>query len=162
LWVLTLAGNHEARPLIESPFDKVEAQISPDGRWLAYASNESGHQEVYAQPFPGLGGKWQISTAGGAEPRWSRDGRQLFYLSGDKMMVVEIQTKAGFIAGSPRLLFDQPYAHDAVLARAATYDVAPDGQHFLMLKEDTQSSQLQLRVVLNWTAELKSRVPAGK
>ena len=163
LWVLTLAGNHEARPLIESPFDKVEAQISPDGRWLAYASNESGHQEVYAQPFPGLGGKWQISTAGGAEPRWSRDGRQLFYVSGDKMMVVEIQTKAGLTAGSPRLLFDQPYAHSTLLARAATYDVAPDGQHFLMLKEDdTQSSQLQLHVVLNWTEELKSHVPTGK
>jgi eukaryotic-like serine/threonine-protein kinase len=163
LWALTLAGNHEARPLIESPFDKVEAQISPDGRWLAYASNESGHQEVYAQPFPDLGGKWQISTAGGAEPRWSRDGHQLFYLSGDKMMVVEIQTKAGFSAGSPRLLFDQPYAHNTLLGRAATYDVAPDGQHFLMLRaDDTQSSQLQLRVVLNWTAELKSHVPTGK
>ena len=78
------------------------------------------------------------------------------------MMAVDIQTKAGFAAGSPRLLFDQPYLHDG-LARSATYDVAPDGQHFLMLKQDdTQLSRLQLRVVLNWTEELKSRVPTRK
>ena len=163
LWVLPLVGEHKPRPLIESPFDKVQAQVSPDGRWLAYASNESGHPEVYVQPFPGLGGKWQISTTGGAEPLWSRDGRQLFYRSGDKLMVVEIETKAGFAPGSPHLLFDQPYAHGGTGGWVANYDVAPDGQHFVMLKEDdTQSSQLELRVVLNWAEEVTRRLSSGK
>jgi eukaryotic-like serine/threonine-protein kinase len=159
LWVLPLVGEHKARPLIESSFYKVHAQISPDGHWIAYASDESGRFEVYVQPFPGLGGKWQISTNGGMEPRWSRDGRQLFYRSGDKMMAVEIQTRAGFAAGGPRLLFDQPYADTGVTTAGAAYDVAPDGQHFLMLKEDeAQTSQLELHVVLNWAEEVKRRL----
>jgi len=159
LWVLTLAGEHKARPLIESSFDTVEAQISPDGRWIAYASKESGRKEVYAQPFPDLGGKWQISTEGGGEPRWSHDGRELFYSNGDKMMVVEIEAQAGFAPGSPRLLFDQPYQHGM---ESAKYDVAPDGQHFVMLKMDeAQSTQLQLRVVLNWGQEVTQLLGAG-
>jgi dipeptidyl aminopeptidase/acylaminoacyl peptidase len=151
-------GDHKARPLIESAFNKAEAQVSPDGRWLAYASNESGRQEVYVQPFPSLGGKWQVSTTGGAEPRWSRDGRQLVYSNGNKMMSVEVETKSGFAAGSPRLLFDQPYAHGGP---GSYYDMAPDGQHFVMLKVDeTKSTQFELRVVLNWGEEVTRRLGA--
>jgi serine/threonine-protein kinase len=157
LWVLPLAGERKARPLLEGSFDEVAAQISPDGRWLAYVSNETGRQEVYVQPFPGLGGKWQVSATGGTEPRWSRDGRQLFYRSGNKMMAVDVQTRSGFAAGTPRMLFDQPYAINP--NAAARYDVAPDGQHFLMLKVDeTLSSPLELRVVLNWADEVQRRL----
>jgi len=164
LWVLPLVGERKAWPLIESPFDKTAAQISPDGHWLAYASNESMRQEVFVQPFPGLGGKWQISSNGGAEPQWSRNGRQLFYLNGDKMMVADVGTRGGFTASAPRLLFDRPYAHGVIFANErASYDVAPDGQHFLMLKADqSQSSLLELRVVLNWAQEVTRRVSTGK
>ena len=162
LWILPLAGERKARPLIESPFNTMEAQISHDGRWLAFASDESGHPEVYVQPFPGLAGKWQVSTTGGAEPRWSRDGRELFYWSGDKMMVVEIETKAGFVAGIPHLLFDQPYAHASGTPPISDYDVSPDSQHFAMFKPDEKiSSQLQLRVVLNWAEDVTRRLGAA-
>jgi eukaryotic-like serine/threonine-protein kinase len=161
LWVLELAGEHQARPLIESSFSTGQAQISPDGRWLAYVSGESGRWQVFIQPFPGLGGKWQISTTEGVEPRWSRDGRRLFYRTGNKMMVVEIDGQAGFAASSPRLLFEQPYARFPVLS---AYDVAPDGQHFVMLKEEgAQLAEFELRVVLNWAEEVKRRLaPAQK
>jgi len=156
LWLLTLTGDRKARPLIESPANKGQAQISPDGHWLAYASDESGRFEVYVQPFPSLGGKWQVSTTGGAEPRWSRDAGELFYRSGDKMMAADIQTRTGFTAGVPRLLFDQPYL---AFANVANYDVAPDGQHFVMLQEpEAASSQLELRVVLDWAEEVKRRL----
>jgi eukaryotic-like serine/threonine-protein kinase len=108
------------------------------------------------QPFPGLGGKWQVSTTGGGEPRWSRDGRQLVYSNGNKMMSVEVETKSGFTAGSPRLLFDQPYAHGGP---SSYYDMAPDGQHFVMLKVDeTKSTQFELRAVLNWADEVTRRL----
>jgi eukaryotic-like serine/threonine-protein kinase len=163
LWTVPLVGGGKPQPLIETPFDKLQAQISSDGRWLAYASDESGRQEVYVQPFPSLDGKWQISTAGGGEPRWSRDVRQLFYSIGNKMMAVEIETKAGFAPGSPRLLFDQPYTHATGIAGnpLAEYDVAPDGQHFVMLKADeADSSQPQFHVILNWAQEVARRLGA--
>jgi Tol biopolymer transport system component len=159
LFTLSLIGEHKERPLIESSFNKFAAQISPNGRWIAYVSDESGRQEVFVQPFPDLNGKWQISAMGGTEPRWSRDGRQMFYRNGSKMMAVDIQTQAGFAAGIPRLLFDQPYATGNLYYY---YDVAPDGQRFLMLKDiEEQTSQLELRMVLNWGEEVKRRVPAG-
>jgi dipeptidyl aminopeptidase/acylaminoacyl peptidase len=163
LWMLPLVGGHGPQPLIQSPFDKVQAQISPDGRWLAYASNESGRQEVYVQPFPGLDSKWQISTAGGEEPRWSRDARQIFYSIGGKMMAVDIETKAGFAPGNPSLLFDQPYTHGTQAAGSLTdYDVAPDGQHFVMLKPaEANFSGPQLHVIVNWAEEIPRRLAAA-
>jgi hypothetical protein len=146
--------------LIESPFDQFQAQISPDGRWLAYDSDESGRDEIFIQPFPGLGGKWQVSTVGGTEPRWSRDGRQLFYRNANKMMSVEINAKEGFSASGPRLVFEEPYAPSRT--EASAYDVAPDGQHFVMLKEEAaQASRLELRTILNWSEEVKRRLATG-
>jgi Tol biopolymer transport system component len=164
LGLLSLTREHTARPLIESSLTKVQAQISPDGRWLAYTSNLSNRNEVYVQPFPGLGAQWQISTTGGSAPRWSRDARQLFYLNGDKMMVADIQTKPVFSTGTPRMLFESYSSFVTAGAVVTNYDVAPDGQRFLMLKEEeAQASQLQLHVVLNWSEELKRRLaPAGK
>jgi Tol biopolymer transport system component len=156
LFLLPLKGERKPRALIESPFNKVGAQISPDGHWMAYVSDESGRQEVFVQPFPDLSGRWQISTAGGTEPRWSRDGRQMFYRSGNKMMAVDIESRTGFAAGVPRMLFDQPYA--AINGLSPNYDVAPDGR-FLMLKDiEEQTSQLELRMVLNWGEEVKRRL----
>ena len=170
LWVLSLSGEHKASPLLESGFTRtypVEGgftreypQISPDGRRLAYTSDESGRSEVYVQPFPALGDKWLVSAGGGAEPRWSRDGRQLFYRQGNRMMVVDMQTKSAFKVRAPRLLFEGPYARSNFWTN---YDVAADGQRFVMLKEEDEARANQmLRVVLNWTDELKNHTRAGR
>ncbi len=95
-----------------------------------------GRFEIYAQPYPGPGGKWQISTEVGTEPVWNRDGRELFYRSGDKMMAVDIATQAGFAAGTPRMFFEGQYELDRF--PATNHDVSPDAQHFLMVKPSLQ------------------------
>jgi hypothetical protein len=156
-------SDHKAQPFLRTPFNESVPRFSPDGRWLAYISDESGRYEVYVQPYPGPGGKWQVSTDGGAEPVWNPNGRELFYRNGDKMMAVEIVTQPSFAAGKPRMLFERPYQPPP--ATFPNYDVSPDGQRFLMLKpsEETSSASLtQMVVVQNWFEELKQKVPAGK
>jgi eukaryotic-like serine/threonine-protein kinase len=160
IWVLRM-GDRKAQPFLVTPFNEGAPSFSSDGRWLAYVSNESGRPEIYVQPYPGPGGKWQISTEGGTEPVWSRNGRELFYRSGDKMMAVDITTQPGFYAGKPRMLFEGQYVPSPFTA--PTYDVAPDGQRFLMLKANEQAqAPAQINVVLNWFEELKQKVPPGK
>jgi serine/threonine-protein kinase len=139
-------------------------QLSPDGRWLAYAADdESGRREIYVHPYPGLGSKRQISFGGGNEPQWSRDGRELFYRSGNKMMAVAIATAAGFVAGKPQPLFEGNYASGLAGWVRANYDVSPDGQRFLMIKPVDQGREplTQINVVLNWSEELKRLVPTN-
>jgi Tol biopolymer transport system component len=169
IWVLRVgdpsAGSGQGRkpqPFLSTRFDEAEPQFSPDGRWLAYISNESGRYEIYVQSYPGPGGKWQISTEGGSEPVWNRNGRELFYQRGDKMMAVDIATQSGFAAGTPRMLFEGRY--EAAPVPVANYDVSPDGQRFLMLKpiEQAEAAPTQINVVLNWSEELKQKVPTGK
>src|SRR5712692_774487 len=152
----------KAQPFLRTPFDETLPRFSPDGHWLAYISDESGRYEIYVQPYPGPGGKWQISTEGGTAPVWNPNGRELFYRSGDKMMAVDIATQPGFAAGTPRMLFEGPYEPAPV--PIDNYDVSPDGQRFLMIKpsEQAQAAPTQINVVLNWFEELKRRVPAGK
>ena len=147
----------QSKALLDAP------EFSPDGRWLAYASDESGRREIYVQPYPGHGGKYQISTEGGTEPMWNRNGRELFYRNGDKMMAADISTQAGFTAGKPRQLFESRYRMNAVGQADANYDVSSDGQRFLMLKpvEQEHAAPTQINVVLNWTEELKRLVPTG-
>ena len=158
------AGSGQVRkalPFLRTPFDEAEPRFSPDGRWLAYISNESGRYEVYVQAYPGPGGKWQISTEGGTEPAWNLNGRELFYRSGDKMMAVALDTQPGFSANTPRMLFEGRYETAPVPTN--NYDVSPDGQRFLMLKPSEQeAAPTQINVVLNWFEELKQKVPAGK
>jgi Tol biopolymer transport system component/tRNA A-37 threonylcarbamoyl transferase component Bud32 len=158
------AGSGQVRkvlPFLRTQFSETSPRFSPDGRWLAYISDESGRYEVYVQPYPGPGGKWQISTEGGTEPAWNPNGRELFYRSGDKMMAVEIATQPGFAAGKPRVLFEGQYALSP--GTFLNYDVSPDGQRFLMLKpsESADAAPTQINVVLNWFEELKRRVPTG-
>jgi Tol biopolymer transport system component len=145
------------------------ARFSPDGRWLAYTSNESGRLEVYVQPFPGPGGKWQISTEGGTEPVWNPNGRELFYRDAEnKMMAVDVSQSrdsnraVSLSAGRPRMLFEGPY--EPSTTNVANYDVSPDGRRFLMLKAVEQQGQAatEIHVVLNWFEELKRRVPQGR
>jgi len=160
IWVLQVR-DHKAQPFLRTPFNESAPQISPDGRWLAYISTESGRYEIYVQPYPGPGGKWQISTEGGTEPVWNPNGRELFYRAGNKMMAVEILTQPSFVAGKPRMLFEGPYLPTPLTN--PNYDVSPDGQRFLMLKpsESAEAAPTQINVVQNWFEELKRRVPAG-
>ena len=133
--------------------------FSPDGRYLAYVSGESGGSEVYVQTFPGPGGKWQVSTAGGTEPRWSRDGKELFYRTrnGDALMAVPVALSPSFSFGAPRKLFEAPYA---MVGGVDNYDVAPDGR-FLFMKNVEGTSRLSLELVLNWPTELARLAPPG-
>jgi len=160
IWVLRMA-DRKAQPFLHTRFNEGAPRFSPDGRWLAYLSDESGRPEIYVQPYPGPGGKWQISTEGGTEPVWNPNGRELFYRSRDKMMAVEITTQSEFSAGKPQVLFEGRY--QASPLTASNYDVTSDGQRFLMLKaiQQTQGAPTQIDVVLNWFEELKRRVPAA-
>ena len=162
IWVLQMSG-HKAQPFLQTPFNEGGATFSPDGHWLAYVSNESGRPEVYVQPYPGPGGKWQISTEGGTEPTWNHNGKELFYRSGNKMMALDVATQPGLIAGKPRMLFEGQYFANEWPQVSTVYDVSTDGQRFLMVKAAEQaSSARQINVVLNWFEELKQKVPTGK
>jgi dipeptidyl aminopeptidase/acylaminoacyl peptidase len=159
IWVLRMA-DRKSQPFVQTHFNDAAPRFSPDGHWLAYNSDESGRYEVYVQPYPGPGGKSQISTEGGTEPVWNPNGRELFYRSGDKMMAVDIATQPGFDEGKPRMLFEGQYEG---FGPVANYDISPDGQRFLMIKTNEQeSAPTQINVVLNWFEELKQKVPAGK
>jgi serine/threonine-protein kinase len=159
--VLRLSGR-KTEPFLGTPFNEGAARFSPDGRWLAYVSDESGRPEIYVQPYPGPGGKWQVSTDGGTEPAWNRNGRELFYRSGNKMMAVETMTRPSFSAGKPRVLFEGEYVMTPYPQLGSDYDVSADGQRFLMVKETARTVfNEQINVVLNWLEELKRRVPTN-
>ena len=153
LGYLSLADG-QARTLTPPNFALRGAQFSPDGRWFAYASSEGGNMQVYVSTFPDANGKWQISTGGGLEPRWRRDGKELFYISSDgKMMSVPIVGTTSFEAGTPVALFTthcrQPVSSQDVFC----YDVTPDGQRFLIVTNADQGPASPLAVTLNWTSE---------
>jgi serine/threonine protein kinase len=164
LVTLGSGGKGSVEPLLQTTFAERNAEISPDGRWMAYESNESGRFEVYVRPFPNLdGGRWQVSTSGGAQPAWARSGRELFYRNADALMAVPVRTEGGFVAGNPALLFRGQFVPTL---GGRNYDVSPDGRRFLMLKEAKASEtaapqRVSLVVVTNWTEELKQRVPTG-
>jgi eukaryotic-like serine/threonine-protein kinase len=156
--VLSLDGERRSQPFLQTSASEVDASFSPDGHWLAYASNESGRYEVYVQPFPASGGKWQISTEGGREPIWSRNGREIFYRTGDKMMAVDVAIQPAFQAAIARVLFQGPY--EPTTSVSPNYDVSTDGQRFLMVQpSDQQPAVTEFNVVLNWFEELKRLAP---
>jgi serine/threonine-protein kinase len=164
LWILPMDGDRKPRVFLQTPAAESSGQFSPDGRWIAYVSNESGRPEVYVRPFPGPGGKWQISSEGGTELAWNPKGKELFYRTGaqkEEMMVVDYQTEPTFSAGKPRLLFEGNYVANAPTSGGAFYSVSPDGQRFLMTQvpEQQQSSLTQVNMVLNWFEEVKQKVP---
>jgi Tol biopolymer transport system component len=153
--ILSLDGDRKLRPVVQTPAAESEARFSPDGHWIAYSSNESGRSEVYVIAYPGPGGRSPISTGGGQNPRWSRDGRELFYLSHENLMVATVETRPQFRAGPPKSLFEVGNVND--------YDVAPDGQRFIMIRTPVHASApASLSVVLGWFDEVKRRVAAGK
>jgi Tol biopolymer transport system component len=158
IWMLSIEGDRRARPFLQSPAAEMDARFSPDGSWVAYASDESGRFEVYVVPSSGTGGKWQISTEGGREPVWAHNGHELFFRSGEKMMVAEITTQPSFRAATARLLFQGPYLRTPTIC--PEYDVTLDDLHLLMVQPSDEKPTTQFNVVLNWFNELKRRVPA--
>jgi Tol biopolymer transport system component len=157
MWVLSLSGDRTPRPFLESTFDRIQARISPDSKYVAYSTNESGTFQIVVQTFPDPnGGKWQISGEGGVEPKWRRDGKELYYLALDgKMMAVPITAAASFNAGKPATLFQTSLAMTRNNpARDRRYDVAPDGR-FLMVVPMPGGAPLPTTVLVNWEAALK-------
>ncbi len=163
IWMLPVDGEGTPTRLVETQFREVSAALSPDDQWLAYTSNETGRDEVYVQAFPDPGRKWLISTRGGYTPFWGPDGEalELFYRNGNKMMLVPIKAKPTFSAGTPRTLFE--FKELAVnVERYRVFDIAPDGQHFVMIQAGKESAPpTQLRVVLNWFEELRAKMATG-
>jgi serine/threonine-protein kinase len=160
--VLSTAGDSKYRPLLQEKYSESQPSISSDGRWMAYTSDESGRYEIYVRPFPEVNkGKWQVSASGGDSPLWSRNGRELFYRSGDSIMTVAVQTEPAFKPGNAQTIFRGKYVSLSSPTDGNTWDIAQDGKHFLMIKEDSPASKapLKINVVLNWTEELKQRVP---
>jgi eukaryotic-like serine/threonine-protein kinase len=165
LWTLSLDGDRRPHPFLQTPFNEQYPDISPDGRWLAYVSNQSGPAEVYVQPYPGPGARQQVSVDGGTAPAWSRDGRELFYITAQsvggqaaltKMMVVPVQSKPALTAGTPRMLFEGRYG---ATANIRGYDVAPDGRFLMVQQKDRPAMRVsEMNVVQNWVEELKQRV----
>ncbi len=151
IWVFSVP-DRKATPFLQSEFNETLPQLSPDGRWMAYVSDESGRNEIYVQPFPGPGGKWQVSTNGGSYPLWRRDGKELFYFApGRKLMAVEVKAGSTFEAGLPKFLFETRLKSGG----NRQYDVSSDGQRFLINLAVGEESSAPITLVLNWTAELK-------
>src|SRR4030095_7491690 len=163
--VARLDQRSEPALLIDAPGVQSNAEISPDGRWLAYESGESGQREIIVRPFPNVdAGRWQVSTNGGLRPAWARNGRELFYdgLPG-AMMAVSIGDTASLRYGNPVKLFATTTGYNKSPAAGRTYDVSPDGQKFLMIKDATEASRrstANMVVVLNWLDELGQRMTA--
>ncbi len=156
LWVLPAGGDRKPIPFLKTAFGVSHGQFSPDGRWVAYASNESGKWETFVAPFPGPGGNWKVSSAGGSEPRWRRDAKELFYLAPDgKLMAVEVKAGQTFEAGAATPLFQTRRRVPVSSTDLFSYDVSADGQRFLVNTDVGELTSSPLTVVLNWTAELK-------
>ena len=159
------------RPLLQTPFDQRNAAISPDGRWMAYESNESARPEIYVRPFPNVAdAHYQISTEGGRTPIWAANGRELFFVNGSALMAVAVQPTPTFSAGNPTTLFEKPSmlldGRSIGSMTGRTYDVSRGGR-FLMIKEDAGSSEGNaspgsMIVVQNWFEELKAKMAAAK
>ena len=162
---MTLDGTRRVTPLVQSPFAERNGVLSPDGRWLAYEANDSGRFDIYVRPFPEVNsGHWLVSTAGGTRPLWARSGQELFYVSPTgALMRVGVERGPSWAATTPTLQVKEGYLMDLRFTHGRAYDIAPDGQRFLMIKQGSGADQAaaprSLIVVLNWTEELKRLVP---
>ena len=158
IWLVPVSGDRTPRPFLQTAFNEGDGQFSPDGRWVAYRSSESGRNELYVIPFPGPGGKWQVSTGGGSQPRWRRDGKELYYLTGgNTVMAAAVNGQgAAFDVGPVQRLFEARLRTDAgPLGTGNLYDVSADGQRFLINRiVDDPADEAPIRVVTNWTSLL--------
>jgi serine/threonine protein kinase/Tol biopolymer transport system component len=146
LWLLSLREPYEMHPFKRTSATERQATFSPDGRWLAYASNESGRSEIYVEPVPGPGARWQISNNGGEQPRWGRSGREIFYRDGTALLSVPVTLQPAFQAAKPVELFDRQFDRGGAVSG---YDVSPDGQSFVMTRSE-HANPTEVRVVVGW------------
>ena len=152
LWYLERdedSGDWEPRPFLQTPFAERDAQFSPDGRYVAYVSDETGQDEVYVWSFPGAGRKWTVSTSGGGQPRWSRDGKELFYLKGRELVAASVSTNPSFSVDSVAPL--------PGVESSGSYDISPDGRRILSFEPVGEAPEQLIRVVQNWFAEFRDR-----
>jgi Tol biopolymer transport system component len=164
IWTLAMTKGAKPSALLRTKFNEFQPKLSPDGKWMAYVSDESGRDEVWVRAFPSMGQRTQISTDGGGEPAWSRDGRELFFVTSDnpnvgcRVMAVNVRATETLRADTPRRLFEGPYAIVPVFGQS--YDVSLDGKRFLMVKFEPEKPPGAIQVVLNWFEELKQRTKA--
>jgi serine/threonine-protein kinase len=167
---LSMQGGHTYKPLLQEKHNEYQPRVSPDGQWIVYTSDESGRDEIYVRPFPDVEkDKLLVSNDGGHSPLWSRDGREIFYRSGDAVMAIPVNPASGFTAGAPKTLFRGVYVS---LERAFSgtrdldpWDISHDGKRFLMMKESGPAESAaagihRINIVLNWFEDLKQRAPA--
>jgi serine/threonine-protein kinase len=152
IWTLSLA-DRRATPWLQSPAAEWAGRLSPDGRWMAYTSSESGRDEVYVRPFPGPGVKLLVSSGGGLNPIWSRDGRELFYRGGADLVAVSVETEAGLTIGKPTVMFAGRYR-----LSGRDFDVSPDGKRFVMMRNDDPRTSSSINLLLNWRRALDARL----
>ena len=154
-------GEYERAPFLKTVFDERSPDLSPDGRYLAYESNESGSNEIYIQPFPEGGSKRRVSTNGGGQPRWRSDGRELFFVQGNTLVAASVTLAPTFSVGSAKRLFQAEDAFarrgSSTMGRAYSYDVSADGQRFVLVEPLEDASTPSIHVVQNWFAEFRDR-----
>jgi Tol biopolymer transport system component len=154
LWILPVGGDRKPYPFVNTSFREWFGEFSRDGRWIAYESNESGRSEIYLRPFPGPGGKWQVSTQGGARPEWSRDGKELFFFEADRLMRVTVDTGPSLAVGRPELLFPCN-----CFDSGRYYEVTPDDKHFVLIQNAQPVAPVtQFNLVLGWGGELERQM----
>ena len=153
IWALPLSGNEKPFPIVQDAFDERAPTVSPDGKWLAYQSNESGRPEIYITAFPGGGAKWQVSSDGGTTPKWRGDGKELFFLNPlDNIVAVDVNMAGNAVKlGAPHTLFQAV----GIQRDFGPYDVTADGKKFLINSGDLKKGTDPLTLVQNWAAELK-------
>ena len=160
-----MEGDHPYKPLLQKEYTEFQPQISPDGKWMAYVSSESGNREIYVRPFPDVDkGRWQVSKDGGDSPLWSPDGKELFYRKNDEVIAVSVETEPIFKTVKSETLFQKNYV-SRTGQHFTPWDIHPDGKRFLMMKESTgdettkETLRPTINIVANWFEELKQRVP---
>jgi len=159
--LLSMVGDHARQPLLHEKYNETNPRVSPDGRWMAYVSDQTGSSEVYVRPFPNVNdGMWKVSTGGGYAPLWSRNSREVYYLSGDAAWSVPVETEPTFKPGRSRVLFHGafPGRTGEVTTDITTWNIGLDGR-FLMMKDDVAEAPRKINIVLHWLEELKQRVP---
>ena len=159
VFTLDLSGELRPEVFLQTPFDETWAAFSRDGNWVAYQSDESGRYEIYVRPYPGPGGRWQVSTHGGTHPLWSPTRDELFYWNDGKMMSARYEATAeSFRSSRGEELFAGPYVFDSF---NRGFDITPDGERFIMLESAANQDASKLVLVLNWFEELKRLVPTN-
>ncbi|HEU4365161.1 MAG TPA: protein kinase [Candidatus Krumholzibacteria bacterium] len=151
IWVCPMDGTAAPAPFLATEFDETDPSSSPDGRWIAYVTNETGAREVFVRPYPATGEAWQVSIGGGGSPLWSRDGRRLYFTAGTSMMEASIDTRPSFRVGRPAELFEGGFN----TARPRDFDVAADGRFVAVRAPGGEAGRQEMRVLLNWPAEMR-------